>query len=66
MDVLALDGDQVLFGAVLAVASGLLGPQFPAKARSLEQVEHGLGQALKCKRSGYFFVRSRHRLFWLI
>jgi hypothetical protein len=32
MDVLALDNNQVLFGAVLAVAGGLPGPQFPAEA----------------------------------
>ena len=38
MEMLALDGNQVLLGAVLAVAGGLPGPQFPAEARSPEQV----------------------------
>ena len=48
MEVLALDGDQVLFGAVLAVAGGLPGPQFPAEARSPQSVEQRLvvGQAV--------------------
>ncbi len=41
-DVLAFNGDNILFGPVLAVPSGVFGPQFPAKAHPLEQVEHGL------------------------
>lgn len=40
MYMLALDGNRVLFGAVLAVAGGLPGSQFPAKARPPKQIEH--------------------------
>jgi hypothetical protein len=40
MNMLALDSDQVLFGAVLAFAGGLPGSQFPAEARPPKQIEH--------------------------
>src|SRR6266436_5675556 len=41
-DVLTFDDHKVLFGAVFAVSGGLSRPQFPAEARSPEQVQHGL------------------------
>ena len=39
---LIFDGNKVLFRAILLVPCDVSRPQFPAKARTPEQVEHGL------------------------
>jgi hypothetical protein len=41
-DLLPSDGDEILFGAICAVASHLFGPEFPAEAGAPEQIEHRL------------------------
>ena len=41
-DLLPFDGDEIVFGAICAVASHLSRPEFPAEADAPEQIEHRL------------------------
>ena len=40
-DTLGFVGDDVVFGAVLAIPGSLPGPQLPPKARAEDEIEHG-------------------------
>ena len=41
-DLLPFDGDEILFGAIFAVACHLPGPEFPAKSDAPKQIKHRL------------------------